>query len=214
LREAIEQTNLTDVTGDPLLFQFHDFGRMFVTDAIANGPPHIAMIICGHKDISTTMGYKAIYPTEAIEAHRAFISRRRDLHPSEEYRTLTDTEWDEFLGHFEKRKPSIGTCGCAYGTSCAHEHACVRCPLLRPDTAQRSRLQEIRDNLIARIAEAEQEGWLGEVEGRRTSLAATNEKLTQLSDRATKHSAAPDLGIPRFDQVANRETTTVRLIHV
>jgi hypothetical protein len=34
-------------------------------------PPHIAQVICGHRDISTTMGYKAIYPTEAIEAHRA-----------------------------------------------------------------------------------------------------------------------------------------------
>ena len=37
--------------------------------------------------------------------------------------------------------------------------------MLWPDPAQRHRLVEIRDNLIARIAEAEREGWLGEVEG-------------------------------------------------
>lgn len=42
---------------------------------------------------------------------------------------------------------------------------CVRCSLLRPDPSQRARLAEIRDNLIARIAEAETEAWLGEVEG-------------------------------------------------
>jgi hypothetical protein len=34
-----------------------------------------------------------------------------------------------------------------------------------PDPAQRSRIAEIRDNLTARIAEAEREGWLGEAEG-------------------------------------------------
>ena len=57
-------------------------------------PPHIAQVICGHRDISTTMGYKAIYPAEAIEAHRAFIARRRQARPSEEYRTPTEEEWD------------------------------------------------------------------------------------------------------------------------
>ncbi|EST18228.1 hypothetical protein M878_45480 [Streptomyces roseochromogenus subsp. oscitans DS 12.976] len=35
--------------------------------------------------------------------------------------------------------------------------------MLRPDPTQRPRLVEIRDNLIARVAEAEREGWLGEV---------------------------------------------------
>jgi hypothetical protein len=34
-----------------------------------------------------------------------------------------------------------------------------------PSPAQRPRIAEIRDNLIARIAEAEREGWLGEAEG-------------------------------------------------
>ncbi|MDF2254326.1 hypothetical protein [Streptantibioticus ferralitis] len=41
----------------------------------------------------------------------------------------------------------------------------MRCSLLWPDPAQRGRLEGIRDNLVARIAEAEREGWLGEVEG-------------------------------------------------
>ena len=66
-------------------------------------PPHIAQVICGHKTIDTTMGYKAIYPAEAIEAHRAFIARRRATRPGDEYRTPTEEEWDAFLAHFEKR---------------------------------------------------------------------------------------------------------------
>ena len=77
----------------------------------------------------------------------------------------------QFLAHFEKRKVATGTCARAFGTPCIHEHACVRCSLLRPDPAQRARLEEIRDNLHDRITEAEREGWPGEVEGLKVSLA-------------------------------------------
>ena len=91
------------------MFSPHDFRRIFVTDAIMSGlPPHIAQVICGHKNIDTTIGYRAVYPAEAIEAHRAFIARRRATRPSEEYRTPTEEEWDAFLAHFEKRKVSVG----------------------------------------------------------------------------------------------------------
>jgi hypothetical protein len=169
---------------------------MFITDAIRSGlPPHIAQVIVGHNNINTTMGYNAVYPTETIEAHRAFITRRRTLRPAEEYRTPTDTEWEDFLGHFERRKVAVGTCARAYGTACIHEHACVRCSLLRPDPAQRARLGEIRDNLIVRIAEAKTEGWLGEIEGLQVSLAGAEEKLRQLDQGHGQHTAV-DLGIP------------------
>ncbi len=200
LINALAATGLTDTNGEPLIFSPHDFRRMFVTDAIMSGlPPHIAQVICGHKSIDTTMGYKAVYPAETIEAHRAFIARRRAARPSEEYRTPTEEEWDAFLAHFEKRKVSIGTCARAFGSPCIHEHACVRCSLLRPDPAQRARLVEIRDNLLARIAEAEREGWLGEVEGLQVSLAGAEDKLSQLDRRA--HASAPvDLGIPLVRQ--------------
>ena len=106
------------------------------------------------------------------------------MRPTDEYRTPTDAEWQEFLGHFERRKVSIGTCGRAFGSACIHEHACVRCTLLWPDPTQRPRLVEIRDNLAARIAEAEREGWLGEVEGLQVSLAAAEDKLAQIDKRS------------------------------
>ena len=158
---------------------------MFITDAVMNGlPPHIAQIIAGHRDINVTMGYKAVYPEEAVQAHLAFLARRRSLRPTDEYRTPTDDEWQEFLGHFERRKVSIGTCARAFTTPCIHEHACVRCPMLWPDPDQPPRLIEIRDNLTARIAEAEREGWLGEVEGLKISLAGAQDKLRQIDSRS------------------------------
>ena len=200
---ALAAAGITGTDGKPLDFQPHDFRRVFTTDAVLNGmPPHIAQLILGHKDINTTMGYKAVYPEEAINGHRAFIARRRELRPSEEYRSPTDQEWDEFLGHFERRRVALGDCGRAYGSTCIHEHSCVRCPLLRIDPAQRGRLEDIRDNLIARIAEAGREGWTGEAEGLKVSLSAANNKLAQAGATAARRSAAIDLGIPAYRDIA------------
>jgi len=66
--------------------------------------------------------------------------------------------------------------------------------MLWPDPAQRDRLTEIRDNLTARIAEAEREGWLGEAEGLKVSLAGAEDKLAQIDRRP--HAAPADLGLP------------------
>ncbi|ABH00467.1 integrase [Rhodococcus sp. ACS1] len=197
LTAALAHTGLDDpTTGDPIRFTPHDFRRMFITDAILNGlPPHIAQIIAGHRDINVTLGYKAVYPDEAIQSHLAFLARRRALRPTDEYRVPTDKEWQEFLGHFERRKVSIGTCGRAFGSACIHEHACVRCSLLWPDPDQRPRLAEIRDNLAARITEANREGWLGEVEGLQVSLAAAEDKLAQI-DKRTLNTGTVELGNP------------------
>ena len=99
---------------------------------------------------------------------------------------------------------SIGTCARAYGTPCVHEHACVRCPLLRPDPAQRARLVEIRDNLHARIVEAERKGWLGEVEGLKVSLAGAEDKLAQIDATLERRTATIQLGMPTFTDSAGR----------
>ena len=200
------QVRLTGAAGQPLRFAPHDFRRMLITDAIMHGmPPHIAQLVAGHRDISTTMGYKAVYPEEVISGHRAFIARRRALRPSAEYRTPTDAEWEEFLGHFERRKLALGDCGRAYGTSCIHEHSCIRCPMLRVDPAQRQRLRDIRDSLTARIAEAEREGWTGEAEGLKVSLAAAGARLAE-ADAARRRNTAADLGMPAYRDIAGRLT--------
>ena len=207
LEDALATAGLTGTDGQPLRFVPHDFRRIFITDAVMNGmPPHIAQLVVGHRDLNTTMGYKAVYPEEAINGHRAFIARRRELRPSAEYRTPTDEEWEEFLGHFERRKLALGDCGRAYGTTCIHEHSCVRCPLLRVDPAQRPRLAGIADNLITRIAEAHEQGWTGEAEGLKVSLAAAQHKLADL-DRLAARRTTIDLGQPGFPRDNVRATT-------
>jgi len=171
-------------------------------------PPHIAQLILGHSDINTTMGYKTAYPEEAIRGHRAFIAQRRAARPSEEYRTPTDTEWDEFLGHFEHRRLALGDCGRAYSTPCIHEHSCIRCPLLRIDPAQRHRLENIRDNLLTSITEAVREGWTGEAEGLKVSLNAANSKLAQADLTEARRAEHVHLGIPAYRDIAAATITT------
>jgi hypothetical protein len=141
LNIALDKSGLTGTARQPLRFAPHDFRRMLITDAIMHGmPPHIAQLVAGHRDISTTMGYKAVYPEEVISGHRGFIARRRALRPSTEYRTPTGAEWEEFLGHFERRKLALGDCGRACGTSCIHEHAAsaARCSASTPPSGKGS----------------------------------------------------------------------------
>jgi hypothetical protein len=73
---------------------------------------------------------------------------------------------------------------------------------LRISPAQRGRLTDIRDNLLARIAEAEREGWAGEAEGLKVSLAAANNKLAQADVAAARRSETTDLGIPSYRDIA------------
>ena len=182
----------------------HDFRRIFVTDAIRSGlPPHIAAKVCGHSTVDTTMGYAAIYPEDVIAHHRAFIARRRAERPSEEYRDLTAQEWDAFLAHFELRKVALGTCGRDHGTPCAHENACVRCPLLRVDPAQMPRLENIHANLVDRLEEAKEQGWLGEVAAIETTRAAAEQKLGAMRSAAAQHTTTT-LGMPGFSPAAGR----------
>jgi hypothetical protein len=209
LDHALGALGVKDTSGRALRYTFHDFRRLFLTDAIMHGmPPHIAQLVAGHRDINTTMGYKAVYPEEVINSHRAFIARRRAVRPSEEYRTPTDEEWAQFVGHFEHRKVSIGDCGRSYDTPCIHEHSCLRCPLLRPDPAARPRLVQIRDNLITRIAEAESHRWLGEAEGLKVSLAGAHAKLAQMDQITAHRTHTVHLGIPNFTDAAGRAIIT------
>ncbi|MEU2263909.1 hypothetical protein ABZ557_27375 [Streptomyces sp. NPDC019645] len=78
--------------------------------------------------------------------------------------------------------------------------ACV----LIASPAEKPRLIEIRDNLADRIAEAEREGWLGEIEGLSTSLTAADEKIAQLDARQERRASPVFLRIPSFGQIVAR----------
>ena len=90
-----------------------------------------------------------------------------------------------------RRKVALGDCGRSYDTPCIHEHSCLRCPLLRPDPAQRPRLAEICGNLTARIAEA-----------------GARHKLAQMDQITARRHGSTQLGMPAFPDVAGRAVTT------
>ena len=79
--------------------------------------------------------------------------------------------------------------------------------MLRIDPAQRPRLAEIRDNLIARIAEAHREGWAGETVGLQVSLAASRQKLAQMDQISARRRAVVHLGMPGRHAVSRTVTT-------
>jgi len=143
LDDVAAKAGITTPDGTELRFTPHDFRRIFASEAVASGlPVHIAAKLLGHQTLATTQIYLAIYDQDVIAHHCGFLARRRALRPSEEYREPTDAEWEDFLSHFEKRKVELGICGRAYGTACQHEHACIRCPMLRPDPRQQLRLEQ------------------------------------------------------------------------
>ena len=200
LQSAVDQAGITDNAGEPLRYTPHDFRRMFATEAVTGGlPVHIAAKLLGHATLTTTQHYLAIFQDEVVRAYRSFLDRRRSVRPEAEYREPTEHEWAEFHQHFHERKLELGTCGRPYGTPCQHEHACIRCPMLRVDPKQRARLTEIIRNLNERITEAQMNGWLGEVQGLQTSRDAAAKKLASLDRalaRGKQTSGPPNLGIP------------------
>ena len=64
--------------------------------------------------------------------------------------------------------------------------------------------EEIRANLHDRIAEAERESWLGEIEGLKVSLAGTEDKLAQIDAALHRREQAVHLGMPAFPGIAGR----------
>ena len=171
------------------------FRRMFLTDAILNGlPPHIAQVIAGPRDINVTLCYKAPYPDEAIQAHLAFLARRRALRPTEEYRAPTDAEWEEFLATLNAaNSPPASAAAPSAPPASTSTPACAT-PCTGPTPPSGPASPRSADNLIARIAEAERKGWLGETEGLKISLAGAEDKLAQI-DRHPG-AATVDLGMP------------------
>lgn len=194
---AIAWAGISDATGQPLKFRPHDLRRIFATEAQTSGVPiHVIASLLGHDSIETTRIYAAVYDEDVISGHRKYIAMRRSQVKSADQKPMTEDEWDEFRQHFVERKLSLGSCGRAWGTSCEHEHACIRCSLLRADPDELPRFYAIRDNLVERVAEARELGHLGDVEGLDISLMWANEKIDGLEAAVHQASAPTFLGLP------------------
>jgi len=176
-------------------FTPHDFRRLLATDLVNNGLPiHIGAALLGHLNLQTTRGYVAVFNEDVVRHYQAFLNRRRQARPADEYRPVNKTEWLGFEEHFDQRKVELGGCARPYGTPCQHEHACLRCPMLNINPKMLPRLDEIEDDLLARRSRAEHEGWLGEVEGIDLTLTFLRQKREQTQRLA--RIAPVDLGIP------------------
>jgi integrase len=177
-------------------FTPHDFRRLLATELVNNGLPiHIGAALLGHLNLETTRGYVAVFEEDLVRHYQAYLDRRRQLRPSEEYRPATDGEWTEFEAHFDKRKVELGNCGRPYGTGCAHEHACLRCSMLRIQPDMLPRLDVIETDLLNRRTRAEAENWLGEIEGIDLTLQHLTTKRRQ-AQRLTRTAGAVPLGMP------------------
>ncbi|WP_239382408.1 site-specific integrase [Frankia sp. CIT1] len=176
-------------------FTPHDFRRLFATELVNNGLPiHIGAALLGHLNLQTTRGYVAVFNEDVVRHYQEFLGRRRNTRPGDEYGDVTEHEWREFEEHFDKRKVELGGCARPYGTPCQHEHACLRCPMLAINPKMVPRLDEIEADLLARRARAEQENWLGEVDGLDLTLTFLRQKREDT--RRLARIAPVGLGIP------------------
>ena len=203
LARAWKRAGICDTGGNPIKATAHDFRRMFATEMVTGGlPVHIAAKVLGHNSLTTTQGYIAVFNEDLIRSYRAYLDTRRAARPTEEYREPTDEEWVEFQQHFEIRKLELGDCGRPYAAPCNHEHACIRCPMLRVDPRARPRLAAIIGNLRDRIGEARTNGWLGEIQGLQISLDAAASKMAAL-DRTERRQTTPvQLRLPRVGRTS------------
>jgi hypothetical protein len=127
---------------------------------------------------------EAVFPDDVIRRHQEFIARRRARRDSAEYRDVEPGEWADFAKHFQLRRVELGDCFRPYGTPCIHEHACIKCPLLRIDPAQMPRLEQIEVSTVSRLAEARERQWLGEV-------SALEDNLRHIRSRKAQTTARP-----------------------
>lgn len=178
--------------GAPVHFTPHDFRRLFSTDLVGSGlPMHIVASLLGHLNLETTRGYTAVFPEEVVQAHQAFIERRRGARPEGEFRQATEAEWGDFEQHFLLRTVALGDCHRPYATPCVHESACARCRFLDVDPRQSPRLEEMAVNAEGCLEEARRHVWLGEVAALEESLVHIRRRRDEALAKQRASEAVP-----------------------
>ncbi|MFF8024774.1 site-specific integrase [Streptomyces sp. NPDC007896] len=195
LRRTCKRIAETNDAFDGMTFTPHDFRRLFATEVVNGGLPiHIGAALLGHVNLQTTQGYVAVFAEDVVTSYQEFLNRRRAQRPGDEYVDVTPKEWAEFEEHFDRRKVELGNCARPYGSSCQHEHACIRCPMLQVNPKMLPRLAEIERDLLLRRKRAEEEQWLGEIEGIEMTLTFVRTKQADAVRLAQRQPV--DLGIP------------------
>ncbi|MET9324737.1 tyrosine-type recombinase/integrase [Streptomyces sp. NPDC003038] len=195
LARSCEELADTNPAFSDLTFTPHDFRRLFATEVVNGGLPiHIGAALLGHLNLQTLQGYVAVFAEDVVVHYQQFLNHRRTLRPEYEYPTVSPEEWADFEEHFDKRKVELGNCARPYGTPCTHEHACIRCPMLQVNPKLLPRLAELEKDLLLRRQRAEEEQWLGEVEGINATLTFLHAKQAEAARLSTR--PVVDLGLP------------------
>ncbi|MFF1399389.1 tyrosine-type recombinase/integrase [Streptomyces sp. NPDC058287] len=195
LRRTCKRVAETNEAFAGMTFTPHDFRRLFATEIVNGGLPiHIGAALLGHLNLQTTQGYVAVFAEDVVTSYQKFLNHRRTHRPDGEYGDVTPKEWAEFEEHFDKRKVELGNCARPYGSSCQHEHACIRCPMLQVNPKMLTRLAELEQDLLQRRQRAETEGWLGEIDGINMTLTFLR---TKQADAVRTARRPVDLGLPR-----------------
>ena len=166
-------------------------------------PPHIAQLVAGHREHATPRwDTRPSTLEEVINDHRAFITRRRQPNAREEYRTPTDEEWEEFLGHFERRKVALATCGRALPPPLHPRARRLAAHYFDPTRSastgsSRSATNLRRTHHRGPDARAGSGNW----KDSKVSLAGARAKLAQLDAMDARRNTAVHLGVPRFPEV-------------
>ena len=147
------------------------------------------------------MSPEAVFDENVITHYQQFLNRRRAARPDGEYREPTSEERAGFQEHFDKRRVELGSCGRPYGTPCAHEHACIRCPMLSVNSTMLSRLDELEEDLLDRRRRAITEGWQGEAKGLNLTLTFLRSKRNQT--QRMQRAGTVTLGLPGQRSVTN-----------
>jgi hypothetical protein len=177
-------------------FTPHDFRRLVATDLVNHGLPiHIGAALLGHLDVQTTHGYVTVFNEDVVRHYQAHLAARRADRPAREYRPVTGQEWAEFRaplrqaqGRARQLRPSLRD------RLRTRTRLFIRCPMLHVDPALLDRLEDIHTDLLARRAQAEAEGWLGELEGIDLTLRFLQDKQAQAQRLAGLTTI--DLGLP------------------
>jgi hypothetical protein len=148
---------------------------------------------CSAQSIATRRDTRRSIPKDVIRHYRTSIGQQRLTRPSENTvarllqsgkssKALRQAQGQRRQLRPQLRHPTATTNTLAFDALCSGP------------TEQADWLREIITNLHARITEAEQNNWLGEVEGLKASLAGAQEKLEEMerltADDGPSYSAA------------------------
>jgi hypothetical protein len=133
-----------------------------------------------------------------VAHYQTYLTNRRPVRPTDDYKPVTDSEWAEFDEHFDKRKVELGSCA----RPLLARTRLHPLPDAAPGPAMLARLDQLETDLLHRQAEANARHWLGELEGRPTVTLG----LPAVPDRTT--SPQPD---PRRDRQARADATLMAI---